>query len=56
MNRFSEQTLTAAIDQKEETAPRQVFLFSVFLFSGHMVDAPAREHVFRLIKNRLRLL
>jgi hypothetical protein len=37
MNQLSEQTRTAAIDQKEDTAPRQVFLFS-----GHMVDAPDR--------------
>ena len=38
MNQLSEQTPTVAIDQKENTAPRQVFLFS-----GHMVDAPDRS-------------
>jgi hypothetical protein len=38
MNQLSEQTPTVAIDQKEDTAPRQVFLFS-----GHMVDAPDRS-------------
>ena len=36
MNQLSEQTL--AIDQKENNAPRQVFLFS-----GHMVDASDRS-------------
>jgi len=38
MNQLSEQTATVAIDQKEDTAPRQVFLFS-----GSMVDAPDRS-------------
>jgi hypothetical protein len=38
MNQLLEQTPTVAIDQKEDTAPRQVFLFS-----GHMVDAPGRS-------------
>jgi hypothetical protein len=38
MNQLLEQTPTVAIDQKEDTAPRQVFLFS-----GHMVDAPDRS-------------
>ena len=38
MNQLSEPTPTVAIDQKENNAPRQVFLFS-----GHMVDAPDRS-------------
>jgi hypothetical protein len=38
MNRLSEQTLPVTIGQKEETAPRQVFLFN-----GHMVDALDRS-------------
>src|SRR4029450_14072272 len=38
MNQLSEQTPTVAIDQKENNAPRQVFLFS-----GHMVDASDRS-------------
>jgi hypothetical protein len=37
MNSFSEQTAAVAVDQNEATAPLQVFLFS-----GHMVDAPER--------------
>jgi len=38
MDQLSEQTPTIAIDQKENNAPRQVFLFS-----GHMVDASDRS-------------
>jgi hypothetical protein len=38
MNQLAEQIPTVAIDQKENNAPRQVFLFS-----GHMVDAPDRS-------------
>ena len=38
MNQLSEQTPTVAIDQKENNAPRQVFLFS-----GHMVHASDRS-------------
>ena len=38
MNQLSEQAPTVAIDHKENTAPRRVFLFS-----GHMVDAPDRS-------------
>ena len=38
MNQLSEQAPTVAIDYKENTAPRRVFLFS-----GHMVDAPDRS-------------
>lgn len=35
MNQLAEPTPTVAIDQKVNNAPRHVFLFS-----GHMVDAP----------------
>jgi len=41
MNQLSEPTPTVAIDQKENNAPRQVFLFS-----GHMVDASDRSRAF----------
>jgi hypothetical protein len=52
MNQLSEQTPAMAIDRTENTAPRHVFLFS-----GHMIDAPYRSpRAFRLIKNRLRRL
>jgi hypothetical protein len=37
MNSFSEQTAAVAVDQNEASAPLRVFLFS-----GHMVDAPER--------------
>ena len=38
MNQLSEQTPAMAIDRTENNAPRQVFLFS-----GHMIDAPDRS-------------
>ena len=38
MNQLAEQIPTVAIDQMEESAPRRVFLFS-----GHMIDAPDRS-------------
>jgi hypothetical protein len=38
MNQLSEQTPAMAIDRTENTAPRHVFLFS-----GHMIDAPYRS-------------
>ena len=38
MNQLAEQNPTVVNDQKENNAPRQVFLFS-----GHMVDAPDRS-------------
>lgn len=38
MNKISEQIASVAIDQKENTTPRRVFLFS-----GHMIDAAERS-------------
>ena len=38
MNQLSEQTPAVAIDRTENNVPRQVFLFS-----GHMIDAPDRS-------------